>query len=137
MKEYLVVLAGSPRGGEETWSSLYKYVVNYLDADLALCCSDKWNQEISLFEKAQYKWVFPEMDNYFEYYENNFDGVWKEYFETGIDTGLYTSGSVHFVFKDIILKKHLDVLKNINILFTQDLIKNTPITTQKVGKMKY
>lgn len=92
--------------------------------------------KISLFEKAQYKWIFPEMDNYFEYYKNHFDGVWKEYFETGIDTGLYTSGSVHFVFKDIILKKHLDILKNINISFTQDLIKNIQIITHMVVKMK-
>ena len=45
LKDYLVVLGGSPRGGEETWNSLYKYVINYLDADLAICCSDKWNQK--------------------------------------------------------------------------------------------
>ena len=44
-KNYLVILAGSPRGGEKTWHSLYKYVVDPLNADLALCTSDKWNQE--------------------------------------------------------------------------------------------
>jgi hypothetical protein len=36
-KNYLVVLAGSPRGGEKTWESLYKYVLNPLNADLAIC----------------------------------------------------------------------------------------------------
>ena len=40
-KNYLVVLAGSPRGGEKTWESLYKYVLNPLNADLAICWSDK------------------------------------------------------------------------------------------------
>ena len=55
LKDYLVILAGSPRGGESTWSSLYKYVVNHLDADLAICCSDQWEQNSSLFKKAKDK----------------------------------------------------------------------------------
>lgn len=120
LKDYLVILAGSPRGGESTWSSLYKYVVDYLDADLAICCSDKWNQNISLFEKAKYKWIFPEFQDYFQYYEKNYNGTWKEYFDTGIETGLYTSGSVHFVFKDIILKNYLKILKSYKfIIYTR------------------
>ena len=120
LKDYLVILAGSPRGGESTWSSLYKYVTNYLDADIAICCSDKWNQDISLFEKAKYKWIFPEYDDYFDYYSNNFNGTWKKYFETGFDTGLYSSGSVHFVFKDIILKNYLKILKSYKyIIYTR------------------
>ena len=102
------------------WSSLYKYVTDYLDADLAICCSDKWNQNISLFEKAKYKWIFPEYEDYFQYYEENFSGTWKKYFDTGIDTGLYTSGSVHFVFKDIILK---ELFKNIKIIQIHNLYK--------------
>jgi hypothetical protein len=110
LKDYLVILAGSPRGGEDTWNSLYKYVVDYLDADLALCCSDLWSQDISLFKKAKYKWIFPEFENYFDYYSANFKGTWRSYFNTGIDTGLLSSGSVHFVFKDIILKNYLDIL---------------------------
>ena len=32
--KYLVILAGSPRGGERTWSSLDKYVLKHLNADL-------------------------------------------------------------------------------------------------------
>ena len=120
LKDYLVILAGSPRGGESTWSSLYKYVTDYLDADLAICCSDKWNQNISLFEKAKYKWIFPEYEDYFKYYEENFSGNWKKYFDTGIDTGLYTSGSVHFVFKDLILNNYLKILKSYKfIIYTR------------------
>ena len=34
---YLVILAGSPRGGEDTWNSLFKYVIKHLEADLAIC----------------------------------------------------------------------------------------------------
>ena len=120
LKDYLVILAGSPRGGEDTWESLYKYVIDYLDADLAICCSDRWNQEISLFKKAKFKWIFPEYDNYLDYYDANFKGTWKDYFETGKETGLLTSGSVHFVFKDMILKKYLSILKNYKfIIYTR------------------
>lgn len=112
MKDYLVILAGSPRGGESTWKSLYKYVLEHLNADLAICCSDKWNQEISLFKKAKYKWVFPEFNNYLEYYKENFPNNSIEYLKTGFDTGLYTSGSVHFVFKDIVLRNYIDILES-------------------------
>jgi hypothetical protein len=110
-KNYLVILAGSPRGGEKTWNSMYKNLLKPLGADLALCCSDKWDQNISLFEKADYKWIFKEFSNYEDYYKNNFKGNWQKYFETGKDTGLYSSGMVHFVFKDIIKKNYLDTLK--------------------------
>ena len=120
LKDYLVILAGSPRGGESTWSSLYKYVVNHLDADLAICCSDQWEQNSSLFKKAKYKWIFPEYNNYFDYYDTHFSGTWKEYFYTGKETGLLTSGSVHFVFKDIVLKNYLEILREYKyIIYTR------------------
>lgn len=90
---------------------MYKNLLKPLGADLALCCSDKWDQNISLFEKADYKWIFKEFSNYEDYYKNNFKGNWQKYFETGKDTGLYSSGMVHFVFKDIIKKNYLDTLK--------------------------
>lgn len=120
MKEYLVVLAGSPRGGEETWSSLYKYVVNYLDADLAICTGDKWLSKQSFLGIAKYQWIFKEPKNWENYYENNFSGSWKEYFLKGENTGLFSSGLIHFALKDIILKKHLDVLKKYKyIIYTR------------------
>ena len=125
MKEYLVILAGSPRGGEATWNSLYKYVIDYLDADLAICCSNKWDTNISLFKKAKHIWTFEEMDDYSDYYNNNFSGNWREYFDLGVDedgveTGLYSSGSIHFVFKDFIRKNYLDLVTNYkNIIYTR------------------
>ena len=110
MKDYLVILAGSPRGGESTWSSLDKYVVKHLDADLALCTGDKLVENNSLFANANYKWIFPEYEDYFDYYKENLKGTWKEYFESGMESGLYTSGSIHFAFKDRILKNYLEIL---------------------------
>lgn len=120
VKDYLVILAGSPRGGEKTWSSLKKYVIDPLDADLAICTTDRFNQDSSLFEIATYKWIFKELDNFFEYYEENFNNNWREYFNLGLDTGLYSSGSIHFVFKDYILKNHIDVVEGYrNIIYSR------------------
>jgi len=110
-KKYLVILAGSPRGGEKTWESLYKYVLDYLDADLAICCSNKWNLDISLFSRAKYKWIYEKFEDYEKYYSKHFQGNWKEYFLSGKDTGLYASGLLHFVCKDMIKRNYLDILE--------------------------
>tara|TARA_B100000886_G_C20426230_1_gene494168 strand:- start:473 stop:1348 length:876 start_codon:yes stop_codon:yes gene_type:complete len=119
-KEYLVILAGSPRGGEKTWESLFNNVINPLNADLAICCSNKWDQNNSLFKNAKYKWIFNEYDDYKDYYKERFKGTWEEYFKTGIDTGLYTSGLVHFVFKDIIKNQYLEILEKYKyIIYTR------------------
>ena len=46
-RKYLVILAGSPRGGEKTWESLYRYVIKPLDADLAICCGKNISKDSS------------------------------------------------------------------------------------------
>ena len=53
-KKYLVVLAGSPRGGEKTWNSLFKYVVDHLNADLAVCTTNNFVNKNKLFQKAKF-----------------------------------------------------------------------------------
>jgi hypothetical protein len=116
MDKYLVLLSGCPRGGERTWASMYKYVLEPLNADLALLCSDKWNLNISLYEKAKYRWVYPEYNNYQEYYQINFDHRWKEYFYLGEKTGLLTSGLIHFAIKDIALKRHIGEIEKYDFL---------------------
>ena len=117
MNKYLIILAGSPRGGEKTYSSLYKYVKNHLNADLALCTTkDMYDESISLFQSPDYLWLLKDYDNFFNYFNENFDGSWKEYFELGKGTGLYESGSIHFIFKDFILKNYLDILENYDFI---------------------
>ena len=129
-KDYLVILAGSPRGGEQTWKTLYKYVLKPLDADLALCCSDVWDQDISLFKIAKYKWIFKEYEDYNDYYEERFDGSWKEFFNKGRETGLYSSGMLQFAKKDILKNDYLDIIKEYKYIiytrFDQFYIKDHP-----------
>jgi hypothetical protein len=120
MKKTLTILAGHPRGGEATWSTLYENVLTPLDSDLAICTGSKWLNEQSFLDKAQYQWIIEEPKNWFDYYEKHFNGSWREYFEQGLDTGLYNSGSIHFAIKDIILKNHINDIKNYTqIIYTR------------------
>ena len=120
MKSYLVILAGSPRGGKSTWKSLQKYVLKPLNADLAICLSDKWELTDDILRNAKYKWVFKDYSENLDYYEENFSNTWKEYLMTGQDTGLLSSGGVHFVFKDYILNNYLETLKKYDfIIYTR------------------
>ena len=112
MNKYLIILAGSPRGGETTYSAMYKNVKDYLGADLAVCTTeDMYDNKISLFEKSDYQWILKKYNNFFEYYEEHFSGNWREYFDMGKGTGLFESGSIHFIFKDFILRNYLGILK--------------------------
>jgi hypothetical protein len=99
--KYLVILAGSPRGGERTWSSLDKYVLKHLNADLAIC-TDVDIKSSYLINLAKHVWMTEKYDDFSEYYKKNFSGNWEEYFKLGFDTGLYNSGMIHFAFKDIV-----------------------------------
>ena len=112
MSNYLVILAGSPRGGKKTWKYIFKYVVDHLDADLAVLTTENYITNNILFEKADYIWSVKNYENFFEYYESEFSGNWKEYFIKGKGTGLYESGVIHFAFKDIVLKKYKNILAN-------------------------
>ena len=72
MKDYLVILAGSPRGGEATWKSLNKNVLKPLNADLAVC-TDIWNDKNILNELAKFKWILEPFKSYEDYDNTNND----------------------------------------------------------------
>lgn len=112
MNNYLTVLVGHPRGGEKTWTSLYKNVLDPLNSDLAILTGSKWLNNQSFLSIAKLQWIIEEPDDWFTYYEDNFESDnWKTYFEKDKTTGLYNSGSIHFALKDILLKKHLHELE--------------------------
>jgi len=110
-EKYLVVLGGSPRGGEKAWNSMYKYVKEHLKADLAICTGRKWLNNQSFIDKAEFDWTFDEVDDWTEYYTKNYNKQWVEAFELGRNTGLLESGFIHFAIKDIILERHIEEIE--------------------------
>ena len=130
MNNYLIILSGLPRGGNQTWNSIIRNVVKPLDADLAICTGKQIDKSSVLYKNAKYKWLFDEYDDWFNYYEENFDGYWKEVFDIGYNTGLYNSGSVHFAIKDIVKKNYLSQIKKYDFLiysrFDQFFVMNHP-----------
>jgi hypothetical protein len=90
----LVVIIGNHRGGEETWHTMYKYLLQPLDADLAL--ADNTFDDNSLCKKAKFLWkinlnredLSKSLKNY---YEDNFKGQqWYDFFS--YHKGLSLSG---------------------------------------------
>jgi len=110
-EKYLIVLGGSPRGGEKAWNSMYKYVKDHLKADLAICTGKKWLNNQSFIEKADYDWTFEEDADWSKYYSKNYDKQWVQAFELGRNTGLLESGFIHFAIKDIILDEHIEEIE--------------------------
>ena len=117
--KYIVVLAGSPRGGAATWNSLIKNVLNPLDADLAICLAEDSLEETHLKDVAKYIWTFDEPENWKDYYSENFSGTnWLNYFLLGVENGMAGglddnpgSGSIVCALKNIIHKNYLDILE--------------------------
>jgi len=60
----LVILNGSPRGGEKAWNSLYTQVLDMNHADLALAFGESSNRNSSLYSRAKYTWEFPEYEDW-------------------------------------------------------------------------
>lgn len=118
--KYLVILAGSPRGGPKTWNSLFKYVIEPLNADLAVLTTDDFLSDNILFQNSKYKWIVKNPKNFENYYEENYSGRWKDYFLKGKNTGLLESGIIHFTFKDIVLKRYMDIVETYDfIIYTR------------------
>ena len=116
MKNYLVVLTGLPRGGEETWTTLKKNVLEPLDADLAICTENNIDKSTNLYSMADYLWLFDEKDDWISYYKNNYSDNAIKVLKQGEGAGLWESGIIHFALKDIVLKNYLDILKKYNYI---------------------
>lgn len=115
-EKYLVVLLGSPRGGEFAWKSLYKYVLDFLNADLAVCTGKKWLTNQSFMNKATHDWTFEEHENWKDYYKEKNILNWQKAFGLENGAGLIESGLIHFAIKNIILQEHIETIKNYDFI---------------------
>jgi hypothetical protein len=115
----LVILIGNARGGEQTWNTMYKNLLEQYDADLALCFGETKEKNASLYKKAKYIWEIPEYKNWREFYDNNFNSDWDTFLNKhkynnaslmgGIDD-FQGSGAIIFAFRHFILKNKIDYI---------------------------
>lgn len=118
--KYLIILAGSPRGGEHTWKSVKKFVINKLSADVAICTGKNFLKNQSFLSYANYDWSFDEPKNWSDYYIKNYPKKWQIPFSLGKNTGLYESGLIHLAIKDIIFKNYLEIINSYDfIIYTR------------------
>lgn len=118
MLKTLIILLGNARGGEDTWKTLYENLMAPYNADLALCFGKNDNKTSSLYNKAKYVWEMPEYNNWCDYYNQYFNGYWKQSFELGAHIGLAGglennsgSGAIIFAFRHFVKQNYIDILK--------------------------
>lgn len=125
----LVILLGNARGGEETWNSMYKHLLEPLNADLALLFGKTDNKSVSLYSKAKYVWELEEYKDWKDYYVENCKGLWYEVFNrypcSGLGGGiesLHGSGGITFAFRHFLKNnfKHIGELYDQIILTRSD-----------------
>lgn len=115
----LVILIGNARGGEQTWGTMYKNLLEPYKADLAVCFSQVEKKSSSLYQVAKFIWEIPEYNNWREYYDFNFNSKWDTFLDRhkneyatlmgGIDD-CKGSGAIIFAFRHFLQKNKLDLI---------------------------
>ena len=110
MEKSLLILSGLPRGGESTWKTMSKFVLDSIGSDLAICYGSNLEIPRYLEEACTYKWEIDEPEDWKEYFYKNYPENSVNYLELGRETGLENSGLIGFAIKDIIMKKYINTL---------------------------
>jgi hypothetical protein len=134
-------MIGNARGGEETWNTAYKNLIETHDADLAICFGKSNTKDnCSLYKNSKYVWEIEEYNNWRTYYEQYLNGFWEKSLRLGIHNGLMGaidnfSGSapIQFAIKHFLLTNYLNILlkykkiiitRSDHYYITQDKIKD-------------
>ena len=115
----LIVLLGSARGGEETWKSMYKYLLEPLSADLALLFGKTSDKKASLYKKAKFIWEIEEYSDWWDYYKKYFSNriydIYKHNEIEGLGGGIGKfrgSGAIIFALRHFLKNNFKNVLLN-------------------------
>ena len=115
----LIVLLGSARGGEETWKSMYKYLLEPLSADLALLFGKTSDKKASLYKKAKFIWEIEEYSDWWDYYTKYFSNriydIYKHNEVEGLGGGISKfrgSGAIIFALRHFLKNNFKNVLLN-------------------------
>jgi len=117
-KNILIIMMGQLRGGDYGRSTQKKYLVDHLNADLAICFGDERNNSDQNIKGIKYNWNFEEYTNWRKYFSKYFSQNIFENLEKGKDWFLmggidsYTgSGAKIFAIRDILLRNHIDIIE--------------------------
>ena len=115
----LIILLGSARGGEETWKSMYKYLLEPLSADLALLFGKTSDKKASLYKKAKFIWEIEEYSDWWDYYTKYFSNriydIYKHNEIEGLGGGIGKfrgSGAIIFALRHFLKNNFKNVLLN-------------------------
>ena len=115
----LIILLGSARGGEETWKSMYKYLLEPLSADLALLFGKTSDKKASLYKKAKFIWEIEEYSDWWDYYKKYFSNriydIYKHNEIEGLGGGIGKfkgSGAIIFALRHFLKNNFKNVLLN-------------------------
>ena len=118
-KDILVIMMGSSRGGSYALNTQKKYLLDELNADLAICFGDVDSTSSELLDLAKYNWNFKDYENWKDYFLENFSINVVDNFSSGAEYGLaggideHTgSGSIIFAIRDILKRNHLEIISS-------------------------
>ena len=126
-KKTLVILVGSARGGEETWATIYKHLIDPYSADLALLFGQNSDKSSSLYKKAKFIWEIEEYSDWWNYFKRYFSNRLYKIYENNESEGLggginnfRGSGAIIFAFRHF-LKNNFrnELLKYDRIILTR------------------
>ena len=116
----LVIVFGNVRGGEKTWETLYRNLIDVYDADLALAVGESEDNSSSLYTKAKYLWELKEYgEDWSGYYIENglsssLNSIMKSAPHIGLSgpaPGRMGSGLLVQAFKHFVLNNYLSILE--------------------------
>ena len=113
----LIILLGAARGGEETWKSMYKYLLEPFSADLALLFGKTSDKKASLYKKAKFIWEIDEYSDWWDYYKKYFSNriydIFKHNEIEGLGGGISNfrgSGAIIFALRHFLKNNFKDIL---------------------------
>ena len=126
LKDNLIILSGSPRGGDLTWKSMIKNLKSPLNADLAVSYGNKFHISEYLSSHIDYDWIFTEPKNWREYLEQYYSENLINFFIKGVENGLAGidglkgSGAIVFSLIDLVYRDHYETInKYENVIYTR------------------
>ena len=117
----LIILYGLPNGGKYSWESLNKVILNSGNYDLAVVIPQNLNLPQSILSKINYVWTLDESNNFINFVRRIINTAYTK-LNRNIDTGLFPSGLISFISKDIVLNEYENLNNKYDYLVFTDLI---------------